>query len=177
MTTPTNDPDEFGLKKRRRTTCLIVSLGLIVTCFCVTVILGGGGYYLFSSGRVSLNDVLGFVGLGPGELQVSNLSDSMLYVEVAYIDEETGERYNAQSLEMDPYDIRILPGLTPREYHITISSEFGEPPGGSCLLNLGGGDIVSLVAVPEGVVVYREGDQVSTSEEVNLLTSPVCQGE
>ena len=164
-------------EKKRRNTCLIVGLGLVAACLCIVVILGGGGYYLYTTGKLSLNDVLGFVGIGPGEVQVSNLSDGMLFLELTYIDEETGERLTADSLELSPFDIHILPNLTPREYQITIDSEFGMPPGGTCRLNLGGGDIISLIAVPEGIIVYREGDTPSASEEINLLTSPVCQGE
>jgi len=162
---------------KKRNSCLIVGLGLVAACLCAAVILGGGGYYLYSTGRLSMDDVLGFVGMGPGEVQVSNLSDGMLSVELTYMDEETGEERTAESLEMAPFDIRILTGLTPREYQITIRSEFEMPPGGTCRLNLAGGDTVSLAAVPEGVIVYREGDNPSTSEEINLLTSPVCQGE
>lgn len=175
--------DNYGLEgegmagRKRRNTCLIVGLGFVAACLCAVVILGGGGYYLYSTGKLSLGDVLGFVGMGPGEVHVSNLSDGILYVEMTYIDEETGEKRTAEELEMAPFDIRILTDLTPREYQITISSEFEMPPGGSCRLYLGGGDTVSLVAVPEGVIVYREGDSVSTGEEINLLTSLVCQGE
>jgi len=162
---------------KKRNTCLIIALVLIGACVCLTAAAGVGGFFLYRSGQLSLNDVLGLVGMGPGEVQVSNLSDGTLYVEVTYLDEETGERHTAESLEMAPFDIRLLNNLTPREYQITISSEFETPPGGSCRLNLGGGDTVSLVAVPEGVIVYREGDNITTSEEINLLTSPVCQGE
>ena len=162
-------------KKRR--TCLIIALAVIVACLCLTVLAGAGGYYLYSTGKLSLNDVLGFVGMGPGEIQVSNLSDDRLNVEVTYLDEESGEERTAESLEMAPFDIRILTRLTPREYQITVSSEVDTPPGGVCRLNLRGGDTVSLIAVPDGVIVYREGDNVSAGQEINLLTSPVCQGE
>lgn len=162
---------------KRRNTCLLPALGIVALCVCATVGLGAGGYFLYRSGRLDLNEVLGFVGIGPGELQISNLSDGELYLEISYKDEETGEQRSEESLELAPFDIRILPSLTPREYRITIRSEFGQPPDGECRIILRGGDTISFVAVPEGVLVYRDGDQVSASEDVNLLTSPVCQGE
>jgi hypothetical protein len=163
--------------QKRRNTCLLAAMGILAACLCASLLLGGGGYYLYRTGGLNLNEVLGFVGMGPGEVQISNLSDSTLEMVMTYIDEETGEERSGESVQLAPYDIRILPNLTPREYQIVINSNLGLPPGGECRINLRGGDTVSFVAVPEGVLVYRDGDNVSSSDEVNLLTSPVCQGE
>ncbi|MFH2129332.1 MAG: hypothetical protein ABIK68_03080 [bacterium] len=163
--------------KKKRNTCLIVGLAVVVLCLCGAVAAGGIGYYLYSSGKLTPDDIAKIFGMGPAEIQIANLSDSTLTAELTYIDDETGEERSSESLEMGPYDLRTISGLSARTYTLTFASNSGSPEGGSCHLKVRGGDSLSFIAVPEGIGVIKNGESVSSSEEVNIQTSPICRGE
>ncbi len=164
--------------KKKRNTCLIVGLVLVGMCCCTIIGLGGGGYYLYTTGHLDLNEISALLGMGPVKIEIANLSDITLYAEITYEDDEvTGETHTHSSLVLEPFDIRVVSGLSARVYQVVFSSDGGMPNGGTCILKVRGGDHLTFIAVPEGIGVVREGDEVTTSEEVNITTSPICQGE
>jgi hypothetical protein len=160
---------------KKRNTCLIVGLVLVGLCLCTLVLVGGGGYYLYSTGQLTYNEVLNWFDLGPAEIQIANFSDEILFVELTYSDEETGETKHWGSKEMESFDISSFRGLSAGEYQMTLSTNSGLPQGGICYLTVRGGDMIQFMAVPEGVGIIIEDAKVSTPEEVNILTSPFCQ--
>lgn len=162
-------------KKRR--TWLIVIVVIIALCCCTVIGLSGGGYYLFSSGQLNVDDITGFLGMGPATIQIANLTETTLDAELTYFDEETGEERNHESLEMDEYDIRTVTGLSARNYTLTFTTGSGVPQGGVCQLSIKGGDSWVFMAVPEGIGVIRNGEAVESNTDVNILTSFLCRGE
>ena len=166
------------MEKNKRRTWLIVIGVILALCCCSVILLGGGGYYLYSNGQLDLNQITSFLGIEPGIIEIANLSDTTLYAEITYEDEEvTGEVHTHSSLELGSFDIRTLSGISARLYQVVFTSKSGEPAGGTCTLKINSGDHLTFVAVPEGIGVIREGDQISTNEEVNITTSPICRGE
>lgn len=160
---------------KKRNSCLIVGLVLVGLCLCTLVIGGGAGYYLYATGQLTFNQVLNWVNLGPAEIQIANFSDGELYVEMTYTNEETGETNHWGSKELASYDISSFGGLSAGEYQLTFSASNGLPTDGTCYLTVKGGDLFEFMAVPEGVGVILSGAKVATPEEVNILTSPLCQ--
>jgi len=156
-------------------TCLLVVLVVSVLCICGIIILGGGGYYLYTSGQYTINDVLNLVGRGPAEIQIVNLSDGDLYAELIYIDEETGETSHHTSLDLASYDISTMRDLSAGQFQLNLSTSLGVPEDGICWLNLRGGDIYRFVVVPDGVGVILSGEDVDSAEEVDIRTSSLCQ--
>lgn len=161
--------------KRKRNSCLMIGLALIGLCLCGLVIVGGGGYYLYSTGELTVNEVLNWVNLGPAEIQIANFTDDVLFAEMTYTNEETGETNHWGSKEMNSYDISSFRGLSAGDYQLIFSSNTGMPQGATCYLTVKGGDLFEFMAVPEGIGVLLSGAKVSTPEEVNMLTSPLCQ--
>ncbi|MFN2145739.1 MAG: hypothetical protein ACK2T7_10330 [Anaerolineales bacterium] len=165
------------MENKKRRTCLIVVIVILVLCCCTVIVLGGGGYYLYSTGRLSVNDVTGLLGIGPAEIQVANLTDTTLTAELTYTDVETGEERHYESLEMGEFDVNTITGVSARAYTLTFSTGSGVPQGGSCYMRVSGGDSWVFVAVPDGIGVVRNGDVVDSNEDVNILTSFLCRGE
>ncbi|MFH2129330.1 MAG: hypothetical protein ABIK68_03070 [bacterium] len=160
---------------KKRNTCLIVGLVLVGLCLCSLVILGGGGYYLYSNGQLSYNQVLNWFNLGPAEIQIANLTDGVLSAEMTWTDPDTGETSHWGSKELASFDISSFRDLAAGKYQLTLSTSNGIPFGGTCRMNLKGGDLIEFIAVPEGIGVILSGGNVTAPEEVNMLTSPLCQ--
>ncbi|MBN2043735.1 MAG: hypothetical protein JW757_01845 [Anaerolineales bacterium] len=162
-------------QKKSRNTCLIIGLVIVILCLCSVVVLGAGGYYLYTTGKLTYGEVLNWFNLGPAEIQISNFSDDILFAELTYTNQETGETNHWGSKEMGSYDISSFRGLSAGNYQLTLSTPTGLPQGGTCYLTVKGGDLIHFMAVPEGVGVILTGAKVSRPEEINLLTSPLCQ--
>ena len=161
--------------KKKRSTCLIVGLVLVGVCLCTVVIAGGAGYYFYSTGKLTLNQVLNWVNLGPAEIQIVNLSDDVLSAELTWTNPDTGETSHWGSKELTSYDISSFRGLSAGDYQLLLSTTTGLPPGGTCYLTLKGGDMMKFFAVPEGVGVILSGKKVTSTDQVNMETAPLCQ--
>ena len=162
-------------KNKKRRTCLIVGLAIVVACLCLTVVLGGAGYYLYSSGQLDLSEISGWLGFGPGEIQVINLSDGEIEAVLTRINAEDGETYSEGDGKLAPYDIKTFRSLNGELYTLEINVYNGLPVSSSCTVKMKGGDIYRVVVVPEGTAITLEGENVTRVEEVNILTSPLCQ--
>lgn len=162
-------------KNKKRRTCLIVGLAIVLGCLCVVVVLGGVGYYLYSSGQLDLNEVSGWFGFGPGEIQVINLSDGEIEAVLTRISEEDGESYSEGDATLAPYDIKTFRSLSGDRYTLEINVSNGLPASSSCTVRMKGGDIYRVVVVPEGTAITLEGEDVTSADEVNIQTSSLCQ--
>lgn len=88
-------------KRSRRGTCFIgCGVGLLIFV-CLLVVLGGGGYYMISTGQFSYIQIANMVGPGTGEISIFNLDDAEIYASLTRLDAAEGGTENAgdQSLE------------------------------------------------------------------------------
>ena len=166
-----------GTRKKRSPliTCGLVVIAIGILCFCCTVLLGSSGYYLFSSGRITLNDILNLVNLGPGEIQLVNLSDGRVEVELRWVDDEDGDTYHQDSASLEPYDMAAFRSVSSGHYELIINVPNGRPRGDTCYLNVRGGSSYHVAVVPDGIVIVLEGDRVTEVEEVNMATTEMCE--
>ena len=162
-------------KKRPWITCLIVVAALAVISICCLALAGGAGYYLYTNGKIDLNQILSLTGMGPSEIQVINLSDGPITAQLERIDDETGESYNQGDLDLAPYDIASYRNLYTSDYILQINVPNGQPPNSTCNLTIKGGQVYRVVTVPEGTVIARDGNKVDTVEELDMTTSSLCQ--
>jgi hypothetical protein len=161
-------------KKRTWKTCLIIGCVIVVISFCCLVVVGGLGYYLYTSGQLDVNQILSFAGFGPSEIQIINLSDGSINAQLERIDDETGERYEQGSLDLAPYDTASFRSISANKYILDIEVPNGLPPSSSCFLRIKGGQVFRVVTVPEGTIIALDGNKVDDIEELDITTSSIC---
>ena len=162
-------------KKRPWITCLIVVVAIAVLSICCLAAAGGVGYYLYTNGQIDVNQLLSIAGMGPSEIQIINLSDGPIEANLDRIDDETGEAYSKDTLDLDPYDIASYRNLFTSDYILYINVPNELPPSSTCALSIKGGQVYRVVTVPEGTVIARDGSKVDTVEELDMTTSSLCQ--
>lgn len=155
-------------------TCLLIFGIFCILCLCCSGITLGVGYYLYTSGTLSVNNILDLLNLGPSEIQVVNLSDGDIEVTLLSYDEESGEYSHAQSTTLMPFDIKTLRSISSGDYQIDVESYNDLPPGQICNIHIKGSSFYSIAVLPEGIVIAQEGKRVSSSDDVNMETSPLC---
>jgi hypothetical protein len=163
-------------KKRLWRTCLIVVAVLAMVSFCCLLAVGGIGYYLYASGQLDINQILSFVGIGPSEVQIINLSDGPIEAQLEHIDDETGESHNQGDFDLAPYDIASFRSISAGEYILHIEVPNGLPSNSTCALKIkGGGQVYRVVTVTEGTVIALDDNPVDTPEEMDITTSSLCR--
>jgi len=162
-------------QKKSWKTCLIIAAVLAVVSICCLAATGGIGYYLYTNGQLDVNQTLSFVGIGPGEIQVINLSDGPVEALLDRIDDESGESYNQGILKLAPYDIASFRALSASTYILQIHVPNGLPPNSTCTLRMKGGQVYRVVTIPEGTVIARDNNKVDSAEELDINTSSLCQ--
>jgi hypothetical protein len=162
-------------RKRPWITCLIVVAAIAVLSICCLAAIGGVGYYLYTSGQIDVNQLLSIAGMGPSEIQIINLSDGPIEAKLDRIDEETGEIYHKDDLDLAPYDIASYRNLFTSDYVLYINVPSELPPSSTCTLSIKGGQVYRVVTVPEGTVIARDRNKVDTIEELDISTTSLCQ--
>ena len=162
-------------KKRSWKTCLVIAGVIAAVSICCLVSTAGIGYYLYTNGQLDINQLLSFVGVGPSEIQVINLSDGPIEAHLDRIDDESGESYNQGTLDLAPYDIASFRNLSANEYILQIDVNNGLPPSSTCTLNIKGGQLYRVVSVPEGTLIVRDNNNVDSKDELDISTSSLCQ--
>ena len=156
-------------------TCLIIAIVIVVIGFCCLAITGGIGYLLYRSGQLDLNQFLSFGSADPSKIQVINLSDGPIAAHLERISTDSEENVNKGSLNLAPYDISSLSDLSANEYILLINVPNGLPPNSTCRLKIKRGQVYRVVTIPEGTVIALDNNEVTTVEELDLTTSPLCQ--
>jgi hypothetical protein len=155
-------------------TCLLVVVIIGTLSVCGMVVLGGIGAYLYSTGTVTLNDILNIANLGPAEIQLVNLSDGRIDVDLRFINEEDDSTSHFDSASLEPFDMAAFRSISKGRYELIFEVPNGLPPNDTCNLNVKGGSFYHVAVVPEGIVIVLEGEKVTSVEEVNMATSPLC---
>lgn len=170
--TPQTPPAVLQKKKRsRRTTRLTILAVSLIILVCGLVLVGGGGYYLISTGYLSNTQPMNIVGPGTGEIAVVNLDDGDLKASLTRLDTEEGSPEHVGSETLAPLEIGGFGRVEAGRYQLEINASVG----GVCTLEIVKGDEYQFVAVPEGIAVTRSRESVQSADELDMATSPWCR--
>jgi hypothetical protein len=148
-------------------TCLIVTL----LGFCGLVVVAAGGYYLYTSGAISRRTVLNAVGLGAGEISITNVTETALTARLTRLDTESGSPEEFNSVRFEALDIAGFGGIPPGRYLL----EFSGGREASCSMQIESGDQFNLLVVPEGIAIAKAGYEPDSADELDLATSSLCR--
>jgi len=158
-----------GSGRRFWLTCLIL---LCLSC-CGLLALGGGGYYLWSSGVIGQRQVLELLGRGFGETSVVNLGETPLSVKIERLDAgDTAAPLLETSLNLQPMDVDGFV-VEPGRYRLDFQFSGGQPE--SCTLRIASGDFYQFAALAEGIVVANQRQPASSTTEMRIANSPLCK--
>jgi len=157
--------------RSRRGTCLIpCGIGLVIFV-CMLVVLGGGGYYMISTGQFSYIQISNMIGPGTGEISIVNLDDGKIRASITRLDAPEGGTENAGDQSLEALDIGGFGALEAGRYLLEIQATNG----GKCYLDINRGDEYQFVIVPEGVAVTLAGNTVQSADEIEMKTSSLCR--
>ena len=172
---PPVPPSVKGKKQSRGRTCILTCGIVFLLLVCGLVVMGGGGYYLYTTGALSPRTVLNAVGMGTGEINFVNIADSRLDSDLIQLTTESGEPESYLDLSLEPLEMGGIGSIPPGDYELRVTFSERVPAGGSCWLEIKSGDVFQLVAVPEGIAISKEGVNPSNPDEVDYMTSSLCK--
>jgi hypothetical protein len=160
---------------------LVIVLVSIVAC----LVLGGAGYYFFTQGIFTQNDLKSLIGIGNATIDINNLSDTTVYVtiETSEVDAEGTESTSYDNWELTPNDVQSNSEFSCTSSKTRIlfgSTESGEELG-ACAFTLKSGDQYHFIVLPDKIVIDRVTfpeylDQPpATGNDMILSTSTLCQ--
>jgi pSer/pThr/pTyr-binding forkhead associated (FHA) protein len=155
--------------------CIIFAIILFLILCCFSVLLGAYGYTQYQSGNLSPQTILNIVGFGVGEIRIANLTDGSLKADLYELDAETGNPVFYEALRLDSLDIGAIGSIIPGSYELRVTNPDSGTTWGSCWMEIKGGAAYQLVAVPEGIAITLEGYEPLDPEELDFLTSSLCQ--
>ena len=139
------------------------------------VVLAGAGYLALSAGYLNPMQIARWFDPTPGEVSLVNLTDGDLSARMVRLDTESGQEEGAGGVRLGSMAIDGLSGLAPGGlFRLEVQG-----PGrasGQCVLHIEPGDVYRVVAVPEGIALTREGQEVNSTAELRMETSPLCAG-
>ncbi len=74
-----------------------------------------------------------------------------------------------------PFDIKTLRSISSGDYRINVESYNDQPQGQVCNLHIKGGSFYSIAVLPEGIVIALDGKSVSSIDDIDMKTSPLCE--
>lgn len=132
-----------------------------------------GLFFAYRSGYINTFQIENALGIGYGEVSVMDMRDGPLTAQIIPFDRDNSEVFD-DVLDLKKYEISSFRALNPGSYTI----EFADANGyslGDCTLAIKSGDLYQFFAVPSGIAVLRTGYDPTTPEELNILTSSICQ--
>ena len=155
------------VKRRRRGRGCLITLFVLVG---IIAVVGGGGYWAVSSGRMSLVQLQNRIE-GVGSISIYNLSDDLVRVRVSNLDDpdEIG-----QSESIESFDISAF-GSLPTGRNLVDFEASDQRGNASCSILLDRGDSYVFVVVPEGIAVTSDGVDQETADDLDIATSEVCR--
>lgn len=148
--------------------CLALGVLFILAC------LGVGGIALaYKAGYINVFQIKNAFGVGYGEASVMDMLDTPIDAQITALDTDPSTLLTTQ-LNLKKYEISSFRALEPGRYTIEFTDTAGVSLG-SCTLAAKSGDEYQFVAVPSGIAVTRKGYDPTTAQELNILTSSLCQ--
>lgn len=149
--------------------CLLVVLTLLFGLIAAVA----GGFFAWRAGYINQIKILNTIGQGYGEISVVNVSDTTVEVEITPLTSDASELLET-ILEIEPEEISSFRALKPGTYQLDVSNSFGVSRG-TCMLEVVSGDVYQLVIIPQAVAITRESQHSTSPQELNILTSSLCQ--
>ena len=146
-----------------------------IPLLCLLVLVGG--YFAFRSGAISQKTLLNLVGIGPGSITWTNYRDDTIQINVTQLKEvKEGEApATIQDLSLNAYDSSIQE-MSQGKYRVEFRRQDTEPlVAEACILTIHAGDSYELVALPNGVLVYRENSPSMQVKDLDVETSSFCR--
>ncbi len=165
-------PEASPKKNRSRKSTILISCGVaFVVMICLFLVVGGGGYYLISTGSLSYIQIMNIVGPGTGEISIVNLDDLDVGASLERLDTEDGSPASTGSETLAPLEIGGFGNIEKGRYRLELRATNG----GECILEIVRGDEYQFVVVPEGIAVTRIGEVTQNADEVDMATSSLCR--
>ena len=168
VSSPTKKP------KQRRRSCLLGCGLFLLVGLCLLTLVAGGGYYLVQNGQLSLLQLQAQLN-GAAEISVTNLADGELTLALTQLDPAAEETPINETIQLESYDIGGRAGLPPGRYELAFSSADGAPAAANCTVRLENGDLYRFVAVPEGIMIVRDGATQTDGAELDVAQSALCR--
>jgi hypothetical protein len=147
------------------------------SCLLILILLlllgGGGGYLLYTNGVITQYQIMQAIGLGTGEMNVTNLSDESVTVTLMMLDAESQETGLNREATLKPMEIRDFTAIQPGLYKISVPRPQG-PGGGTCTVKIDSGDFYRIVLVRTSTLIARDKQPARTSTDLNFPDSPLC---
>lgn len=153
--------------------------GLWLGCGCLgmlllLVILGGGGYFAYRQGWLTLTTVLNLVGMGPGYVEVNNLRDEAVFVTITRIDQaEPSILFSGAAL--NSFDFATYPVSDPGRYQVNFGTASAGADLGACTLTVKAGDRFQFVPLPDSLLISWENHPPATGADLLAATSRLCR--
>jgi hypothetical protein len=160
---------------RRGIGCGWLILGGCFVLLAGCIVLGGAGYFAVSSGAVTLETVLRWVGMGPATVEVDNFRDDAIVVTILQLDTASEDFPFQASLNLNAFDVHSREIGTAGRYQVDFGTEVAPASLGSCVLRLDSGDHYQFVTLPDKIVVNRVDDPVSSGTDLIVSTSALCR--
>ena len=167
----TYQPPVQEKKRGGCTGCFLVSLIGCLGTLVVLVVLAGVGYYLFQRGDINSSTWRKLTGKMPGEINMTNLGDTLLSANLVQLDVEQSNLLNSD-LQLQPFDIDSFTA-EPGHYRLSLQFAAGQPL--TCTLTLTSGDQMYFLATEQGVVVNSVKHPLADGEDPRLPYTPLCQ--
>ncbi len=168
-------PSAEGKKRSGGRSCLMTCGIILLVVVFGMIAIGGGGYYLYTTGQLSPRTMLNAVGMGTGEINIVNIADSALYGDLVQMTTDSGEPESFLDLSLEAFEVGGIGSIPPGSYELKVSFSEGIPIGGSCWLEIESGDVIQLVAVPEGIAISKEGENPTAPDEIDYTTTALCK--
>lgn len=175
---PARPPVPIAARPRRRgCSCG----GCLATLLILVVVLVGSGaalYFLVQNGTISQHQIMNAIGLGTGEIQITNLSASTLTVTVTTLSTTPtpGESSTGGGLSsahtMKPMETHQFVSIAPGRYDLRIGDGATSGP---CTLKIESGDVYRIAILRTGTVITRDKEPGQTKADVLFPASGLCQ--
>lgn len=108
-------------------------------------------------------------------MTIYNLGDATLFASATGIDADSGDEFDLGTFQVEPEQFTRQASIPLRiRFDFSFSTAGGDDTG-SCTMDVADGDEIDFVAVPDGIVVARNGQQPDDVAEMNVATSSLCQ--
>jgi hypothetical protein len=155
-------------RRRRRITPLGIFL-LLLVLLVVAVI--GGAVALFT-GAISTATLKNLVGLGPAQVQITNLRDG----DVSALLQKTnpdGTTVTSTSA-LKSLDVRVLDAAEAGRFKLTVSDASGSTVT-ECSIDITSGSKWEFVLLDQSAIVTKNGEKPAAPNDVIVSTSSLCR--
>jgi hypothetical protein len=157
-----------------------LSCGKLLGCGCLgtliaLVVLGVGGFLAYKSGFLTIDRVMALVGMGPGNVEINNFREEMVYVSIYDLKSSQDGPFLSWSQRLNAYDILAHQITNPGSYRIDFGLTDGGADLGSCTLTLKSGDQYQFIPMPDKIVINRVNKPASNGEDFLVRSSSLCR--